>query len=92
MIAKRNAKMPQQTFTSVNLEKATELLPSLHKRVVHQQHRVEIRQKGIVGAAVMISKQELDAMEEALVILSRGSVSRRASTMLHKLAQHSSIK
>lgn len=77
--------------TSVDLKNAAATLPTLHKRVVDQQQRVEIRQKGIAGIAVMISKEELDAMERALVILSRGSVSRRASGMLRKLAQASSV-
>ena len=60
--------MAKKTFQSLDLSKAHTTLPELFQHVIVNRGRVQI--DGGDGACVLISKEELDALEHAIELLS----------------------
>lgn len=63
---------------------AAELLTELHEQVIRRQRRIELTRDG--ESCVMISKQELDALERALEILAKTDGFRSMSRKIAQLA------
>jgi hypothetical protein len=64
--------MPQSTdrlYPSLDLTKVGRAIRKLHDQVAVQRQRVEITRAGCDDVCVMISKCELESLEQALAIL-----------------------
>ncbi len=73
-------------FHSLKLSQFRHSLDDLHERVVVGRGRVEITRDGCDDACVLISKAELEALEHALEVLSRGEEYRAMCDILSQLA------
>ncbi len=73
-------------FRSLDVTSVRRALATLHQQVACGRGRVEIRRRGCDDVCVMISKAELEALENALHILSDTSDFRAMSAMLTEIA------
>jgi len=62
--------MSGNCFQSLDLDQAASALARLHQQVAEQHGRIEITRMGSDQRCVLISKCELDSLEQALQILS----------------------
>jgi len=76
-------------FTSMSIDQVQLQLSQIHKQVCRAKGRVEIQDGD--SCCVLISKEELDALEEALEILSNTSqvqkIARTIAALTHTVAQ-----
>ena len=76
-------------FTSMSIDQVQLQLSQIHKQVCRAKRRVEIQDGD--SCCVLISKEELDALEEALEILSNTSqvqkIARTIAALTHTVAQ-----
>ncbi len=57
------------SYHSVDMTKVGKIIRKLHDQVVGQRRRVEITRAGCEDICVMVSKRELESLEQALAIL-----------------------
>ncbi|HEY7116379.1 MAG TPA: hypothetical protein VH475_07330 [Tepidisphaeraceae bacterium] len=73
----------------MSIEQARSRLTEIHRQICHDKGRVEIRDGQ--ACCVLISKEELDTLEEALEILSNTTqiqkVARTIAALTHAVAQ-----
>ena len=70
-------------FTVMSIEQACARLAELHGKVCQDKGRIEIRDGE--GSCVLISREELDTLEQALEILSNTSDVRRMAATIEEL-------
>jgi hypothetical protein len=75
---------PQESFIEIEIDRLPPDLRDLHHLVVGQIGRIELRD-GDGAACVLISKSELDALEQALDILSETKDVREMREELSRL-------
>jgi hypothetical protein len=80
-----SANRPSQSVVSVNLDSDRFRIVDLHRQVLNDTARVELRSRD-GQATVLISKSELDALEQALAILSDTEGVRGVREQLGRLA------
>ena len=78
--------MPVRHFDSYEVKYVSGLLDQLHADVVRHKGRIEITRDGCDDCCVLISKTELDALEQALAILSDTDGVRAMSGQIAHLA------
>jgi len=59
-----------KSFETLDVTRVRRAIARLHEEVTRRRGRVEIRRRGCDDVCVMISKTELEALEQALEILS----------------------
>ena len=76
-------------FTAMSIDQVQLQLTQIHKQVCRAKGRVEIRDGD--NCCVLISKEELDSLEQALEILSNTSqvqkIARTIAALTHTVAQ-----
>ena len=76
-------------FSSMSIDQVQLQLSQLHKQICRSKSRVEIQDGD--SCCVLISKEELDALEQALEILSNTSqvqkIARTIAALTHTVAQ-----
>jgi PHD/YefM family antitoxin component YafN of YafNO toxin-antitoxin module len=85
MQADEQGLLPGKALTRVNVEASPVNLLDLHQQVYHRRTRVELATHD-GSVCVLISKSELDALEEALEILSDSSDVREMRDHLARVA------
>jgi hypothetical protein len=60
-----------RSFQKLDMSLAKQSLESLHEYVVRRNGRVEIVKAGSPGTTVLVSKAELESLEQAIEILSK---------------------
>ena len=78
--------MPGGSFQSIDLAVSGPSLDDLHQRVSTGYGRIEITRMGCDEACVLISKAELETLEEALELLSQSEHYRAMCAQLNNIA------
>ena len=78
--------MSGECFQTLDVTRVRRALATLHERVTLGAGRVEIKRRGCDDVCVMISKAELEALEQALEILAESAEYRAACDTLTQLA------
>ena len=78
--------MSSHHFATYDVGYVSRLLGQLHAEVVRHAGRIEITRDGTDDRCVLISKQELDSLEQALAILSGTEDGRAMGGQIAQLA------
>jgi hypothetical protein len=80
--------MSGESFQTLDVTRAGRALRRLHTQVSGAKGRVEIKRRGCDDVCVIISKTELDALEQALEILSDTADFKNMCANITQLAAH----
>jgi len=78
--------MSGDCFQTLDVTRVRRALADIHERVAVGRGRVEIKRRGCDDVCVMISKAELEALEQALEILSESAEYKATCETLTQLA------
>ena len=79
--------MSSPLFQILDINDVRQALEQLHELIARGCGRIEITRAGCDDCCVLISKAELESLEQALEILSNGSEARAMEDELRQVAQ-----
>jgi PHD/YefM family antitoxin component YafN of YafNO toxin-antitoxin module len=81
----------EHPYPTVDMTKVGKIIRKLHDQVVEQGHRVHITRAGSNDVCVMISKKELESLEEAIAIFADSEQFNEMCENLRKMLKNAGV-